>query len=102
MRARPLSSPLDIGLLEIVAFEQQRLTRDLCKRIGKAIAEIQLRLMPTAFAKIAISFPRNSSLGFGHRLNDNLRLQDERIEMPAGDGITAGVDDDRGFDEIGG
>jgi hypothetical protein len=87
-------------LRKIVAFKQQRLTRGLCKRIRKAITEIQLRLMATAFAKIAISFPRNPSLGFGHRLNDNLRLMDELIKTPAGNGITTGVDDDRGFDEI--
>jgi len=43
--------------------------------------------MATAFAKIAASFPRNPSLGFGHRLNDNLRLMEEFVETPAGDGI---------------
>ena len=29
------------------------------------------------------------SLGFSRRLYDNLRLQDELIETPAGDGIAA-------------
>jgi hypothetical protein len=53
--------------------------------------------MAATFAKIAISFPRNSSLGFRHWLNDNLRLQYELIETPAGDRIPVGVDDDCGI-----
>jgi hypothetical protein len=36
---------------EIVAFEQQRFTCELCERIGKAIAEIHLGRMAAAFAE---------------------------------------------------
>jgi hypothetical protein len=87
---------------EIVTFEQQRFTCELCKRIGKAIAEIQLGRMAAAFAEIAIGLPCNSSLGFGHGLNDDLRLFDQVVEPAAGHGVTARVYDDRGFHEIGG
>jgi hypothetical protein len=34
---------LDISVCEFVAFEQQRLTFGLCKRIAKQSAEIQFR-----------------------------------------------------------
>ena len=64
----------DVGVGEFVAFEQQRFTCGLCKRIGKAIAEVQLRSMAAAFAEIAIGVPCDSSLEFGHGLNDDLRL----------------------------
>jgi hypothetical protein len=87
---------------EIVTFEQQRFTCELCKRIGKAIAEIQLGRMAAAFAEIAIGLPCNSSLGFGHRFNNDLRLFDEVIEASAGDRVTACVYEDRGFHEISG
>jgi hypothetical protein len=56
--------------------------------------------MSTAPAKIAISFSRNSSLFFGHRLDYFLRLFDQVIEPTAGDWITTGVNDDCGFDEV--
>src|SRR5262249_43956665 len=70
-------------------------------RIGKAIAEIQLCRMAAAFAEIAISLSRNSRLRFSDRLDNHLRLFDQVIEAPAGNGIAACVDDERGFDEIG-
>src|SRR5262249_34865792 len=38
----------DIGVREIVALKEKRFTRDLRKRIGKAIAEIQLCRMAAA------------------------------------------------------
>jgi hypothetical protein len=44
--------------------------------------------MAAALAEIAIGLPCNSSLGFGHRFNNDLRLFDEVIEAPTGD-ITA-------------
>src|SRR5215469_1918566 len=92
----------DVGVREIVAFEQQRFTCELGERRGKAIAEIQLGRMAAAFAEIAIGLPCNSSLGFGYGLNDDLRLFDQVVEPPAGDGVTARVYDDRGFHEISG
>ena len=92
----------NVGVGEIVAFKQQRFTCELCERIGKAIAEIQPGRMAAAFAEIAIGLPCNSSLGFGYGLNDDLRLFDQVVEPPAGDGVTARVYDDRGFHEISG
>ena len=62
----------------------------------------QLGRMAAAFAEIAIGVACNSSLGFGHGLNDDLRLFDQVVEPPAGHGVTARVYDDRGFHEIGG
>ena len=82
---------------EIVTFKQQRFTCELCERIGKAIAEIQLGGMAAAFTEIAIGLTCNSSLGFGYGLNDDLRLFDQVVEPPAGDGVTARVYDDRGL-----
>jgi hypothetical protein len=58
--------------------------------------------MATAFAEIAVGLSRNSSLGFGYRLNDDLRLSDEIVEAAAGDRITARVNDERCFNEVGG
>jgi len=68
-----MDSRSDVGVREIVAFEQQRFTCELCKRIGKAMAEVQLGRMAAAFAEIAIGVPCDSSLEFGHGLNDDLR-----------------------------
>ena len=87
---------------EIVTFKQQRFTCELCERIGKAIAEIQLGRMAAAFTEITIGLTCNSSLGFGYGLNDDLRLFDQVVEPPAGDGVTARVYDDCGFYEISG
>jgi hypothetical protein len=45
--------------------------------------------MATAFAEIAVGLSRNSSLGFGYRLNDDLRLSDEVVEAAAGDRLAS-------------
>jgi hypothetical protein len=87
---------------EIVALEQQRFTCELCKRIGKAIVEIQLGRMAAPFAEIAIGVACNSSLGFGHGLNDDVRRFDQVVEPPARHGVTARVYNYRGFHEISG
>lgn len=92
----------DIGVREIVALKEKRFTRDLCKRISKAIAEIQRRRMAAAFAEIAIGLSCNSSLGFGDWLDNHLRLFDQIIETTAGNGITACVDNESSFEEVGG
>ena len=65
----PMSVPRrsDVGVREIVAYKQQRFTCELCERVRKAIAEIELGRMAAAFAEIAIGIPCNSSLEFGHR-----------------------------------
>src|SRR5262245_37386797 len=61
----------NVGVREIVTFKQQRFTCELCERIGKAIADIQLGGMAAAFTEIAIGLTCNSSLGFGYGLNDD-------------------------------
>ena len=58
--------------------------------------------MTAAFAEISIVVACNSSLGFGHGLNDDVRLFDQIVEPPAGHGITARLYDDRGSHEISG
>jgi hypothetical protein len=102
LRLLAMDSRSDVGVREIVAFEQQRFTCELRERIGKAIAEIQLGRMAAAFTEITIGLTCNSSLGFGYGLNDDLRLFDQVVESPAGDGVTARVYDDCGFHEISG
>ena len=59
---------------EVAALEEERLGLVLGKRIGEAIAQVELRRMAAAFAEIAIGVPCDSSLEFGHGLNDDLRL----------------------------
>ena len=48
----------DVGVRQIVAYEQQA-DCEICERVGKAIAEIQLGRMAAAFAEIAIGVPRD-------------------------------------------
>ena len=76
----------DVGVRELVAFDSNGSPVDFAS-IGKAIAEIQLGGMTAAFAEISIGVACNSSLGFGHGLNDDVRLFDQIVEPPAGHGI---------------
>jgi hypothetical protein len=45
--------------------------------------------MAATIAKISVRLPRNTSLGFGYRLDNDLCRFDQVIEAPAGDGIAA-------------
>jgi hypothetical protein len=91
----------NVGVDEIIALEEQRLTGCSCERVGKTIAKIQFSGMSAGSSKIAIGLARDSRLNFGHWLNDYLCFLDKIIKTPAGDGIAASVDDERGFDEVG-
>jgi len=57
--------------------------------------------MAAAFTEVAIGVSRNSSLCFGDRLNNYLRLFDKLIEASARNRIAASVYDERGFNKIG-
>ena len=91
----------DVSVNEIIALEEQRLTGRSCERVGKTIAKIQLSGMSAAFSKITIGIARNSRLNLGHWLNDYLCFLDKIVKTPAGDGIPASVDNERGFDKVG-
>src|ERR1700730_951814 len=101
---RPGSSSCwnDVGVDEVIAFEEQRFTACFCKRVSKAVAEIQFGGMSAAFAEITIGFTRNSRLGLGDGFDSDTRFLDKLIEAPTGDRIAAPVDHERGFNEIGG
>jgi hypothetical protein len=63
-----------------VGVREKRFACELWERIGQAIAEIQFGRMTAAFAEIAIGLPCNSSLGFRHGFNSDLRLFDQVID----------------------
>src|SRR5438045_3276076 len=92
----------DIGVHEIVAFEQKGLARRARQGVSEAIAEIQPRWVAAAPAKVAICLTGDPRLNFGNSFDDQLRLLDEIVKTAAGDRITAAVDDDCSFDEAGG
>ncbi|MCK1434973.1 hypothetical protein [Bradyrhizobium sp. 15] len=78
-RRRQVSAGTIPVWMKSITFEQQGLASRLGER-GKAVAEIQLGGMAAVFAEIAIGLARNFGLGFGHRLNRNLRFLDRFIE----------------------
>ena len=53
----------DVGLSEVVAFEQERLARRFRQGVGKAVAEIQARAMAT-FAEFRVCLTRQVRLLF--------------------------------------
>jgi hypothetical protein len=97
-------SPLscgDVRVGEVITFEEQRFTHDLGECVGEAIPEVQLRRMSTAFAKITVGITRNARLSFRYRFYNHIGLSHEVIEAATCHRISAPIDDDRGFDEIG-
>jgi hypothetical protein len=80
-------------VVEIVAFEQKRFTAFLRKRIGKAVAEIELRRVPAAFAEIAIRLARDTCLRFSHRFDRDLCGRQQFVEATTGNRIAGSVDD---------
>jgi hypothetical protein len=87
----------DIGLGEIVALEQQRLSSAPRQRVGEAVAEIQSRPMSAAPAEIAVGFASHVRLNFIQRLDDDARLAQQIIKAPADDRITPSIDHGSGL-----
>jgi hypothetical protein len=52
-----ITLPSHASMSKIIALVEQRLAAFRCQRIGEAIAEIELSLMPAALPKIAIGLP---------------------------------------------
>ena len=90
----------DIRACKITTFEQQRFTSFFRKRIGKAVAEIELGRMSTAFPEIPVGVSRNLRLNFRHGFNGDACFSNEIIKPPRGYGIAAGVDYNCGFNKI--
>jgi hypothetical protein len=78
--------------------KRQRLTGSFCKRIGKAVAEIQFGRMSAAFTEITISLARKSRLSLGDRFNKDPCFCDKIVEAPAGNRIAASIDNERGVE----
>ncbi len=86
---------------EVITLEKQRFTGSFGKRVSKAVAEIQFGGMSAALTEIAIGLARNPRLSFGDRFNSDARFFDKTVEAAAGDRISASVDHQRGFNEVG-
>ena len=80
----------------------KRLASHKCEGISEAVAKVQPGRMPAASAKVAVGLAGDPCLRLGNGFDDQLRLIGEIVKTAAGDGITASVDDDRGFEEAGG
>src|SRR5258706_13512081 len=80
----------DVGVAEIVAFEQQRIVHSLGERVGEAVAEVQARGVAASAAEIAISLARDPCLRLRHRCDDDLRFTDKIIEASPEGSIASG------------
>ena len=77
-----LESGSDVGLLEILPFEEENLAGDLGERISEAIAEIQ-RGGVAALAEVKESLPRQVRLLDGHRFDDDASSAEKSIALAA-------------------
>jgi hypothetical protein len=68
---------------EITAFEQQRLTRFFCKRIRKAVAEVQPCRMPTPFSEISVGVSGNLRLNCRDGFDGDVCFPDELVKTAA-------------------
>jgi hypothetical protein len=71
---------LDVGLCEILPFEEKRFRARASERIGKAVAKIQTGGV-AALAILAKGLSRNVRLIHIDSLERNLRLGDQQIEV---------------------
>src|SRR6185312_17522341 len=89
----------EVGADEIITNEQQWFTGFSRQRISKAVAEIQLRRMPTTLSEVAIGIFRDLSLDFGDWFNGDAGFSHEIVKAPRGDGVAAGIDYNAGFNK---
>jgi hypothetical protein len=86
---------------EVVALEQQGFSGGLRQGVREAISEVEAGLVAAALPEIAIGVPGDTGLVVCHRFDPQFRDVDKLIEAPAGDGVAARVDDDRGLQVTG-
>jgi predicted RNase H-like HicB family nuclease len=89
----------DIGFFEILAFEEQRLSCALRKRIGEAVTEVQSGGV-TALAEIEEGLARHVRLLDRYRFDDDAGSAEKYIALTAGVRSNLGFDDDGEFQEI--
>src|SRR6266516_6775155 len=92
----------DVGVAEVGSLEQKRFSGELCQGVREAVAEVQAGLVAAALPEVAVGVPGDTGLAVCHRFDAQFRGIDQLVEAAAGDGVTAGVDDDRGLQVVGG
>jgi hypothetical protein len=97
---KPSEHATDIGLGEIIAFEQERLASRAGERVGEHVAEIETGGV-TALAEASV---RASRFGHVFRINGddhNVGFLDERIEFASTGLAFAGLDNEGSFEQVG-
>jgi len=89
---------LQIGVDEVRSLEQQLFAGRLREGVGKAVSEVQLCRVATAFTEVAEGFPSDPRLVLGDGFDRDLRDAEQLIDAPARDWIVGAVDDGRGLD----
>ena len=88
----------NVGVREIVTFEQQRFTCELCERIGKAIAEIELGGMAAAHRPSQDGPRRKSkhSRGGPFSISHSVRRMRDEIQPAFREFEICGIDTEEG------
>jgi hypothetical protein len=86
----------DVGLLEILALEEERLPDDLGERIGKAVAEIQPGRM-AALAEVEEGLAQEMRLFDGERFDDDVSSAEKDVTLTAGVWPNLAFNDDGEF-----
>ena len=94
-----LDSGGDVGLLEILPSEEERLAGDLGERIGEAIAEIQPGGV-AALAEVEESLPRQVRLLDGDGFDDNAGSAEKSVALTASVRANLTFNDDGELDEV--
>lgn len=89
----------DVGLLEILPFEEQSLASDLGERIGEAIAEVQSGGV-AALAEVEECLPRQMRLLDGDRFDGDASFAEKSIALTACVWPNLTFNDDAELDEI--
>jgi len=94
-----LESEWDVGLFEILPFEEESLAGDLGERIGEAVAEIQPGRV-AALAKVEEGLARDVRLLDGERFDDDVSSAEKNITLTAGVWPNLAFNDDGELKEV--
>lgn len=92
---------LDVGLAEVVAFEEKRLAGGFGQGIGETVAEIEASWM-AALAKIREALPCDERLFFREWGHGDARTAEKGVPLANDRVSTARFNDDRDLDETSG
>jgi hypothetical protein len=100
VQSRSAQGAAHVGVDEVLADKEERLVERLRQGVGEAVAKIEPGWVATTFAEAPVSIAGNPRLMHGNRLDGDVELLDDLIELRGGARVRLAINDDGGLEKV--